>query len=148
MTDARLDTWRAGLAYVLSRYADAAFAWGRMDCFMMAGDAAMAVYGADPTAPYRTTYTDGVSALRRVREAGYSQPGDVFAEAWRMLGDDEPARPGDVIELNGEGPCAANENSRLRTLGVMVGPAHALTFGPTGLIGFERGPGLRVFRGE
>lgn len=83
------------LPAVLSRYHDAEFKWGRLDCCLFAADVLKALHGVDYAEQWRGKYSSYFGALRMIAPHG-SLAGLVSS----VFGDMKPpllARRGDLV---------------------------------------------------
>ncbi|MCU0826661.1 MAG: hypothetical protein MUE52_04485 [Tabrizicola sp.] len=71
MTPHRLPDWNPRLSAYLAEITPVAFRMGSQDCALFAAGAVRAMTGYDPAAPFRGTYTDLKSGLKRLRAAGF-----------------------------------------------------------------------------
>jgi hypothetical protein len=69
----RVEGWPEHLAALVAARADVPFAWGANDCCSFAGDAALAVTGADPFAMHRGRYATEAGAEGVVGPAGLTR---------------------------------------------------------------------------
>lgn len=76
----RLPDWRRRFEEAMDEIKARPFAWGDHDCGPgLAGRLAYAITGVDCAAQYRGAYDSASSALRVMREAGFSNLGDLVA---------------------------------------------------------------------
>jgi len=77
----RLPDWRQRLELFIDKVERDQFAYGTADCGPgWAGAAVEAVLGIDIAVPFRARYSTASGALRVMREAGFSNLGDMFGK--------------------------------------------------------------------
>jgi hypothetical protein len=85
---------------ILSRYEDACFEWGRLDCCLFVADVLLLLTGRDYAAPWRGTYDSEFGAKRLVIK--YGGLGGLAAEAFGDIRLPEEARDGDPVLFTGK----------------------------------------------
>lgn len=126
----RLPDWEPRLAAYLSSIHGVPFRYGAMDCMLFVVGAAEAMTGHDHGRGWRG-YRTRTEGLRKCRARGFQSHVDLAADFWPEVPLSQ-ARPGDVVELEGQ------------SMGVLQGTL-IYALGPQGLGLASRSLALRAF---
>lgn len=100
----RLPKWRARLEAAIDEIKGKPFSWEDNECGTgLVGNIVKAITGEDPAAPYRDKHKDAAGALRTMRDAGFTNLGDMAASMLEEIHISE-AKIGDIAAMKIDTP--------------------------------------------